>query len=135
MRVFILTLLLTVLTSFTTVTLAVPSIDSKGLVIATIGDTATAFHFEKVTTDQLKIEPIWFIRELTNYKAVIEIPDTLHIDPGRKPEEFYISNTLKGKTNTILHIDPGQEFNRYSIYNTRKETTNTEILHIDPGRN
>jgi hypothetical protein len=108
MRVFILTLLLTVLTSFTTVTLAVPSIDSKGLVIATIGDTATAFHLEKVTTDQLKIEPIRFTRGIINYKAVIEIPDTLHIDPGRKSKEFYFYN-IKGNTpQKNLHIDPGR---------------------------
>ena len=107
MRVFILTLLLTVLTSFTTVTLAFPN-ESKGLVIATIGDTAAVFHFEKVTTDQLKIEPIRFTRGIINYKAVIEIPDTLHIDPGRKSREFYFYNIKSNTPQKILHIDPGR---------------------------
>jgi len=134
MRVFILTLLLTVLASFTTVTLAFPN-ESKGLVIATIASTFNVPHLNKITTDELKIEPRWVTQDLLINSFKTE--KILHIDPGQYKKGFYNSNLflIDTRTEKILHIDPGNE-GEHIIFSILPEISAPaeKNLHIDPGR-
>ena len=103
MRIFILSVLLSVLTSFTTVTLAaIPS--SKGLVIETIKEYKFLHLSKVIKTDSLKIEPRWQ-GELSN--IITQEPNPiLHIDPGNG--EGVSNNKIRNSDKTpILHIDPG----------------------------
>jgi len=128
MRILILSVLLMVITSFTTVTLAaIPS--SQGLVTDTVLKKYSYLDTSKViNTEQLKIDPRWVqgLSNISNYKPI------LHIDPGSQDT---VSNyTLARITEPILHIDPGnQEFG--SLYNYNSLAIFKEpVLHIDPGR-
>jgi hypothetical protein len=104
MRILILSVLLSVLTSFTTVTLAaLPS--SKGLVIETTKEYKFLHLSKVIKTDSLKIEPRW--QGEFNY-SLQELDTILHIDPGNG--EWGFNNKLLDSDKTpILHIDPGRK--------------------------
>jgi hypothetical protein len=104
MKIFILSVLLLVVTSFTTVTLAaIPS--SKGLVIETIKEYKFLHLSKVIKTDSLKIDPRQ--SELSNI-ITQESNAILHIDPGR--QEWGFNNKLVNTDKTpILHIDPGRQ--------------------------
>ena len=105
MRIFILTVLLMVITSSTTVTLAaLPS--SQGLVTDTVLKKYSYLDTSKViNTEQLKIEPRQ-VQELSNIRTDYE--PILHIDPGNQE---WASNykSLAHIKEPILHIDPGRD--------------------------
>ena len=104
MRIFILTVLLMVITSFTTVTLAaIPS--SQGLVTETLKKYSYLDTSVVINTEQLKIEPRR-VQELSNIGTNYE--HILHIDPGNQ-ELGSNYNTLAHITEPILHIDPGRD--------------------------
>jgi hypothetical protein len=109
MKQFILFLLLSVLTSLTTVTVASP-IEAKGLVISQVVDFKIFPHYE-------------FSKEVT-------ITEQLKIDPRRSDRDI-----IKWELNPILHIDPGQS--KKTFYNISKSHFNIPLvnrqLHIDPG--
>ena len=104
MRIFILSVLLSVLTSFTTVTLAaLPS--RQGLVIETIKEYKFLHLSKVIKTDSLKIEPRW--QGEVNYYSQ-ESDTILHIDPGNG--EWVSNNKILNSDKTlILHIDPGRK--------------------------
>ena len=126
MRIFILSVLLSVLTSFTTVTLAaIPS--SKGLVIETTKEYKFLHLSKVIKTDSLKIEPRW--QGEFNYSSQ-ESDTILHIDPGNGIWE--LSNISNSNQDPILHIDPGN--GEWGLNNKLLDSDKTPILHIDPGR-